>query len=275
MNSKHSKVSNFQQLGATQKILIKKSVTIVNFLQPWLDSKHLFSTVPFVSVVIQTVPVMLTKLNVAPLTSLPRVQERLLALKRSVSFMQDMDNKQQAAILGDEDLTADLLPPEITIPVELAKKSRKQPVKVMKEVVRYSSLASSIHAGQSWVYDVAWFTSLLLDRTLNTFPCIFQLPIWTRGKCLQLDRQHSRGACSCTRRAFSRWSSGSDQQIHAQLQGSPLILTHLWCFLAPVILNYYDQVVVGDRTGSMASPLGLMLCMFLSLCDLFADGLLE
>ena len=149
MNSKHSKVSYFQQLGATQKILIKKSVTIVNFLQPWLDSKHLFSTVPFVSVVIQTVPVMLTKLNVAPLTSLPRVQERLLALKRSVSFMQDMDNKQQAAILGDEDLTADLLPPEITIPVELAKKSRKQPVKVMKEVVRYSSLASSIHAGQS------------------------------------------------------------------------------------------------------------------------------
>uniref|UniRef100_A0A3Q3VND6 Bromodomain-containing protein 9 n=1 Tax=Mola mola TaxID=94237 RepID=A0A3Q3VND6_MOLML len=44
---------------------------------------------------------------------------------------------KQAAILGDEDLTADLLPPEITIPVELAKKSRKQPVKVMKEVVSY------------------------------------------------------------------------------------------------------------------------------------------
>lgn len=67
-------------------------------------------------------------------------QERLLALKRSMSFMQDMDFTQQAAILGDEDLTADVTPPEIIpIPVESAKKSRKQPVKDMKEVIRYSS----------------------------------------------------------------------------------------------------------------------------------------
>lgn len=67
------------------------------------------------------------------------VQERLLALKRSMSFMQEMDFTQQAAILGDEDLTADLPPPEIIpIPVESAKKSRKQPVKDMKEVIRYS-----------------------------------------------------------------------------------------------------------------------------------------
>lgn len=66
-------------------------------------------------------------------------QERLLALKRSMSFMQDMDFTQQAAILGDEDLTADLPPPEIIpMPVESAKKSRKQPVKDMKEVIRYS-----------------------------------------------------------------------------------------------------------------------------------------
>lgn len=58
-----------------------------------------------------------------------------------MSFMQDMDFTQQAAILGDEDLTADVTPPEIIpIPVESAKKSRKQPVKDMKEVIRYSSL---------------------------------------------------------------------------------------------------------------------------------------
>ncbi|XP_028986041.1 bromodomain-containing protein 9 [Betta splendens] len=65
-------------------------------------------------------------------------KERLLALKRSMSFMQDMDFTQQAAILGDEDLTADLPPPEIIpMPVESAKKSRKQPVKDMKEVISY------------------------------------------------------------------------------------------------------------------------------------------
>ncbi|XP_068179831.1 bromodomain-containing protein 9 isoform X2 [Antennarius striatus] len=65
-------------------------------------------------------------------------KERLLALKRSMSFMQDMDYTQQAAILGDEDLTADIPPPEIIpIPVESAKKSKKQPVKVMKEAISY------------------------------------------------------------------------------------------------------------------------------------------
>lgn len=62
-----------------------------------------------------------------------------MALKRSMSFMQDMDFNQQAAILGDEDLTADLPPPEMSPnPVESAKKSRKQPTKDMKEVIRYS-----------------------------------------------------------------------------------------------------------------------------------------
>ncbi|XP_068614342.1 bromodomain-containing protein 9 [Brachionichthys hirsutus] len=67
-------------------------------------------------------------------------KERLLALKRSMSFMQDMDYTQQAAILGDEDedLTSDIPPPEIIpIPVESAKKSKKQPVKVMKEAISY------------------------------------------------------------------------------------------------------------------------------------------
>ncbi|KAM4579842.1 bromodomain-containing protein 9 isoform 1-T1 [Odontesthes bonariensis] len=65
-------------------------------------------------------------------------KERLLALKRSMSFMQEMDYTQQAAILGDEDLAADLPPPEtIPVPMESAKKSRKQPVKDMKEVISY------------------------------------------------------------------------------------------------------------------------------------------
>lgn len=65
------------------------------------------------------------------------LQERLLALKRSMSFMQDMDFSQQAAILGDDDITAEIPPPEIIpIPVESAKKSKKQPVKDMKEVIR-------------------------------------------------------------------------------------------------------------------------------------------
>ncbi|XP_068999035.1 bromodomain-containing protein 9 isoform X1 [Embiotoca jacksoni] len=65
-------------------------------------------------------------------------KERLLALKRSMSFMQEMDFTQQAAILGDEDLTTDIPPPEtIPIPVEPTKKSKKQPVKDLKEVISY------------------------------------------------------------------------------------------------------------------------------------------
>ncbi|XP_056142176.1 bromodomain-containing protein 9 isoform X2 [Lampris incognitus] len=45
---------------------------------------------------------------------------------------------KQAAILGDEDVTAEIPPPEIIpIPVESAKKSKKQPVKDMKEVISY------------------------------------------------------------------------------------------------------------------------------------------
>lgn len=55
-------------------------------------------------------------------------QERLLTLKRSMSFMQDMDFSQQAAILGDEDIAAEEPQPAvISTPVESAKKSKKQP----------------------------------------------------------------------------------------------------------------------------------------------------
>ncbi|KAK0134561.1 Bromodomain-containing protein 9 [Merluccius polli] len=65
-------------------------------------------------------------------------KERLLALKRSMSFMQDMDFSQQAAILGDEDLAEEAPPPEIIpLPVESAKKSKKQPAKDLKEVISY------------------------------------------------------------------------------------------------------------------------------------------
>jgi len=67
-------------------------------------------------------------------------QERLLALKRSMSFMQDMDFSQQAAILGDEDLAEEEPPPEIIpLPLESAKKSKKQPVKDLGEVIRYAN----------------------------------------------------------------------------------------------------------------------------------------
>ncbi|CAB1333863.1 unnamed protein product [Coregonus sp. 'balchen'] len=68
-------------------------------------------------------------------------KERLLALKRSMSFMQDMDFSQQAAILGDEDVASEEPPPEVVpVPVESAsaKKSKKQPkdIKDLKEVIR-------------------------------------------------------------------------------------------------------------------------------------------
>lgn len=131
------------------------------------------------------------------------IQERLLALKRSMSFMQDMDFTQQAAILGDEDLTADLPPAEIIpIPVESAKKSRKQPVKDMKEVIRYSTgeVVHLILSGTALVNNLLTF-SLLLS----------QLPVWTRGKCLQFDWQYSRRARSGTGWTLCRWSSGSHQ----------------------------------------------------------------
>ncbi|XP_031432228.1 bromodomain-containing protein 9 [Clupea harengus] len=55
-------------------------------------------------------------------------KERLLTLKRSMSFMQDMDFSQQAAILGDEDIAAEEPEPAvIPTPVDSAKKSKKQP----------------------------------------------------------------------------------------------------------------------------------------------------
>ncbi|RXM31272.1 hypothetical protein EOD39_7158 [Acipenser ruthenus] len=64
-------------------------------------------------------------------------KERLLALKRSMSFMQNMDFSQQAAILGNEDtVTEEPVPEVIPVPVEPTKKSKK-PVKDMNEVISY------------------------------------------------------------------------------------------------------------------------------------------
>ncbi|XP_018122006.1 bromodomain-containing protein 9 isoform X12 [Xenopus laevis] len=54
-------------------------------------------------------------------------KERLLALKRSMSFMQDMDFSQQAALLGNEVTTTEEPIPEIIMPTaaEVVKKSKK------------------------------------------------------------------------------------------------------------------------------------------------------
>ncbi|XP_027626117.1 bromodomain-containing protein 9, partial [Tupaia chinensis] len=53
-------------------------------------------------------------------------KERLAALKRSMSFMQDMDFSQQAALLGHEDTAVEEPAPEaVPVQVEAAKKSRK------------------------------------------------------------------------------------------------------------------------------------------------------
>ncbi|XP_078271870.1 bromodomain-containing protein 9 isoform X6 [Rhinoraja longicauda] len=62
-------------------------------------------------------------------------KERLLALKRSMTFMQEIDFSQQAALLGDEDVTQEETVAEVTIvPVEATtKKSKKQ----SKEVISY------------------------------------------------------------------------------------------------------------------------------------------
>ncbi|KAM9807317.1 bromodomain-containing protein 9 isoform X2 [Syngnathus typhle] len=67
-------------------------------------------------------------------------KDRLLVLKRSMSFMQDM-----AAILGDEELAADLPPTEVTpIPTESARKSKKQPVKDMNYLFEPEGNACSL-----------------------------------------------------------------------------------------------------------------------------------
>ncbi|KAL2308069.1 hypothetical protein Nmel_001068 [Mimus melanotis] len=61
-------------------------------------------------------------------------KERLLALKRSMSFMQDMDFSQQAALLGDEDTAVEEPVPEVVpVQAETTKKSKKQNKEVISK----------------------------------------------------------------------------------------------------------------------------------------------
>ena len=56
-----------------------------------------------------------------------------------MSFMQDMDFSQQAAILGDEDIAAEEPEPAvIPTPVDSAKKSKKQPQHI-EPLIRYNT----------------------------------------------------------------------------------------------------------------------------------------
>ncbi|XP_077577651.1 bromodomain-containing protein 9 [Stigmatopora nigra] len=67
-------------------------------------------------------------------------KDRLLVLKRSMSFMQDM-----AAVLGDDELGADVPPTDTTpMPVESAKKSKKLPVKDMTYLFELEGNACSL-----------------------------------------------------------------------------------------------------------------------------------
>ncbi|XP_072268131.1 bromodomain-containing protein 9 isoform X2 [Pyxicephalus adspersus] len=84
-------------------------------------------------------------------------KERLLALKRSMSFMQDMDFSQQAAILGDEDTTVEDPVPEVPIPapIEMTKKFKKP----SKEIIRV------IEEDQSCIFEPEGNACSLTDST--------------------------------------------------------------------------------------------------------------
>ncbi|XP_038626311.1 bromodomain-containing protein 9 isoform X1 [Tachyglossus aculeatus] len=72
-------------------------------------------------------------------------KERLLALKRSVSFMQDMDFSQQAALLGNEDPAVEEPVPEvIPVQVETAKKSKKPSKEVISCIFEPEGNACSL-----------------------------------------------------------------------------------------------------------------------------------
>ncbi|XP_054370039.1 bromodomain-containing protein 9 isoform X4 [Molothrus ater] len=72
-------------------------------------------------------------------------KERLLALKRSMSFMQDMDFSQQAALLGDEDTTVEEPVPEVVpVQAETTKKSKKQNKEVISCIFEPEGNACSL-----------------------------------------------------------------------------------------------------------------------------------
>ncbi|KAM6125808.1 LOW QUALITY PROTEIN: bromodomain-containing protein 9 [Pterocles gutturalis] len=72
-------------------------------------------------------------------------KERLLALKRSMSFMQDMDFSQQAALLGDEDIAVEEPVPEVVpVQAETTKKSKKQNKEVISCIFEPEGNACSL-----------------------------------------------------------------------------------------------------------------------------------
>ncbi|XP_054542189.1 bromodomain-containing protein 9 isoform X10 [Pan troglodytes] len=73
-------------------------------------------------------------------------KERLLALKRSMSFMQDMDFSQQAALLGNEETAVEEPVPEVVpVQVETAKKSKKPSREVIR---RWSGAGAGLWSGR-------------------------------------------------------------------------------------------------------------------------------
>ncbi|XP_051825754.1 bromodomain-containing protein 9 isoform X6 [Antechinus flavipes] len=72
-------------------------------------------------------------------------KERLLALKRSMSFMQDMDFSQQAALLGNEDTAVEEPVPEVVpVQVETTKKSKKPSKEVISCIFEPEGNACSL-----------------------------------------------------------------------------------------------------------------------------------
>ncbi|XP_008111192.2 bromodomain-containing protein 9 isoform X3 [Anolis carolinensis] len=90
-------------------------------------------------------------------------KERLLALKRSMSFMQDMDFSQQAALLGDEDPAVEEPVPEVVpVHVETTKKSKKP----SKEVIRaFHSLEDDTDTLQLCIFEPEGNACSLTDST--------------------------------------------------------------------------------------------------------------
>lgn len=103
-------------------------------------------------------------------------QERLLTLKRSMSFMQDMDFSQQAAILGDEDIAAEEPQPAvISTPVESAKKSKKQPHH-REPIIRYGNSSTCTAFGHYLI----WMKTVCFSICI-ALPCLSPAFKWFLG----------------------------------------------------------------------------------------------
>ncbi|XP_027724784.1 bromodomain-containing protein 9 isoform X4 [Vombatus ursinus] len=106
-------------------------------------------------------------------------KERLLALKRSMSFMQDMDFSQQAALLGNEDTAVEEPVPEVVpVQVETTKKSKKpskEVIRAERDLERPSSPAPFLQAGlysnHPRKIPAHHFVKNLQRRRLHSLPC--------------------------------------------------------------------------------------------------------